>query len=156
MRAALALALSVATTVTALADTGPLIVIPGKPGVPVIINGRDASYAVVEGEWGLARNFKNADRVYGGWDSYTVPEVATITRRPGIRLAMGVWNSSPPPIVRCRIPPRAITSPDRPSRRRLRRSRNMTFPCTRRLSKATFPGRGRARPAIGRTVSAPI
>jgi hypothetical protein len=36
------------------ADT-PVIVIPGKPGVPVIINGVDASYAVVEGDWGLDR-----------------------------------------------------------------------------------------------------
>jgi hypothetical protein len=34
---------------------GPVIVIPGKPGVPVIINGYDASYAVVEGEFGLDR-----------------------------------------------------------------------------------------------------
>jgi hypothetical protein len=87
MRVALALVFSVVATVTALADTGPLIVIPGKPGVPVIINGRDASYAVVEGEWGLAKHFKNADRVYGGWDRYTVPEVGhyypTAGRTPG-------------------------------------------------------------------------
>lgn len=87
MRTALALAFSIAAAVTALADTGPLIVIPGKPGVPVIINGRDASYAVVEGEWGLAKSFKNADRVYGGWDRYTVPEVGhyypTAGRTPG-------------------------------------------------------------------------
>jgi hypothetical protein len=33
----------------------PAIVIPGRPGVPVIINGGDASYCVVEGDWGLAR-----------------------------------------------------------------------------------------------------
>ena len=33
----------------------PAIVIPGKAGVPVIINGADASYCVVEGDWGLAR-----------------------------------------------------------------------------------------------------
>ena len=32
-----------------------MIVIPSRPGVPVVINGRDASYAVVEGDWGLAR-----------------------------------------------------------------------------------------------------
>ncbi len=87
MRVALALVFSIATTVTAMADTGPLIVIPGKPGVPVIINGRDASYAVVEGEWGLALHFKNADRVYGGWDRYSVPEVGhyypTAGRTPG-------------------------------------------------------------------------
>jgi hypothetical protein len=33
----------------------PAFVIPGKPGVPVIINGYDASYSVVEGDWGLDR-----------------------------------------------------------------------------------------------------
>jgi len=32
-----------------------VIVIPSRPGIPVIINGRDASYAVVEGDWGLSR-----------------------------------------------------------------------------------------------------
>jgi hypothetical protein len=37
------------------AQTGPVIVIPGKPGVPVYINGIDASWGVVEGELGLAR-----------------------------------------------------------------------------------------------------
>ncbi|HEY5963526.1 MAG TPA: hypothetical protein VIU42_05870 [Xanthobacteraceae bacterium] len=37
------------------ADTAPSIVIPSRPGIPVVINGRDASYAVVEGDWGLAR-----------------------------------------------------------------------------------------------------
>jgi hypothetical protein len=36
-------------------ETGPVIVIPGRPGVPIIINGRDVSYAVIEGDWGLAR-----------------------------------------------------------------------------------------------------
>ena len=34
------------------ADSGPVIVIPSRPGIPVVINGRDASYAVVEGDWG--------------------------------------------------------------------------------------------------------
>lgn len=36
-------------------ETGPVIVIPGRPGVPIIINGHDVSYAVIEGDWGLAR-----------------------------------------------------------------------------------------------------
>ena len=51
MRAITALAILIGTAATAVADTGPLVVIPGKVGVPVIINGRDVSYAVVEGEW---------------------------------------------------------------------------------------------------------
>ena len=39
----------------ARAADAPVIVIPGKAGVPVIINGYDASYTVVEGDWGLDR-----------------------------------------------------------------------------------------------------
>src|SRR5436853_149152 len=39
----------------ARAQTGPVLVIPGRPGIPVIINGYDASYTVVEGDFGLAR-----------------------------------------------------------------------------------------------------
>jgi hypothetical protein len=39
----------------ARADHAPTFVVPGRPGVPVIINGYDASYAVVEGDWGLNR-----------------------------------------------------------------------------------------------------
>jgi hypothetical protein len=37
------------------ATDAPVIVIPGKAGVPVIINGYDASYTVVEGDVGLDR-----------------------------------------------------------------------------------------------------
>jgi hypothetical protein len=39
----------------AFAQREPEIVIPGKPGVPVYINGIDASWGVVEGEFGLDR-----------------------------------------------------------------------------------------------------
>jgi hypothetical protein len=39
----------------ARADHAPVLVIPGKPGVPVVINGYDASYTIVEGDWGLTR-----------------------------------------------------------------------------------------------------
>jgi hypothetical protein len=35
------------------ADSGPVIVIPGRHGMPVIINGIDVSGAVLEGDWGL-------------------------------------------------------------------------------------------------------
>jgi hypothetical protein len=66
MRAGLALAILVGTTWTALAGDGFDIVIPGRPGVPVIINGIDASYAVVEGDWGLAKGNHVQPTVYGG------------------------------------------------------------------------------------------
>jgi len=39
----------------ARAQTGPVIVVPGKPGVPVLINGVIVDGAVVYGDWGLAR-----------------------------------------------------------------------------------------------------
>ena len=37
------------------ADSGPVIVVPGRHGLPVFINGFDASGAVVEGDFGLYR-----------------------------------------------------------------------------------------------------
>jgi hypothetical protein len=46
---------SLFTAAAARADNYPVIVVPGRPGVPVIINGRDASWAVVNGDWGLYR-----------------------------------------------------------------------------------------------------
>jgi hypothetical protein len=43
------------TAVPALAQHEPVIVVPGRPDVPVILNGYDVSGAVVEGDWGLNR-----------------------------------------------------------------------------------------------------
>ncbi len=39
----------------ALAQRGPVIVIPGRPDVPIFENGVDISWSVVEGEFGLDR-----------------------------------------------------------------------------------------------------
>jgi hypothetical protein len=39
----------------ALAQRGPVFVIPGKPDIPIIVNGTDISWSVVEGDFGLAR-----------------------------------------------------------------------------------------------------
>ena len=66
MCAGLALAILIGTTSTAFAGGGFDIVIPGRPGVPIIINGIDASYAVVEGEWGLGRGEQVQPTIYGG------------------------------------------------------------------------------------------
>jgi hypothetical protein len=54
---AVALGLVLVGTAGALAgaDTEPVIVVPGRPGVPIMINGQDVRGAVIEGEWGLAR-----------------------------------------------------------------------------------------------------
>jgi hypothetical protein len=50
-----AAACAVAFAIPARAQTGPVIVIPGKAGVPVTINGVIADGAIVYGDWGLAR-----------------------------------------------------------------------------------------------------
>jgi hypothetical protein len=66
MRIGLVLAFLIGTSLTAMADSGPVFVIPGRLGVPIIINGADASYAVVEGDWGLSRRIQPQPTVYGG------------------------------------------------------------------------------------------
>jgi hypothetical protein len=75
MRAALGLALLIGTALPAFAGGGFDIVIPGRPGVPIIINGIDASYAVVEGEWGLGKNDHVQPTVYGGRTIDIEPQV---------------------------------------------------------------------------------
>ena len=88
MRIGVTLALFIATNSAAFAGGGFDIVIPGRPGVPVIINGVDASYAVVEGEWGLGQGNQVQPTVYGG--RYIDPGAARRSllseRRPHARL----------------------------------------------------------------------
>ena len=52
---AFVLTAAVAAAPQAHADHAPNYVVPGRPDVPVIINFFDASWGVVEGEWGLYR-----------------------------------------------------------------------------------------------------
>lgn len=66
MRTALALAILIGTTAAASAASGTVLVMPGRPGVPIIINGVDVSYAVVEGDWGLGSRVRVTPTVYGG------------------------------------------------------------------------------------------
>ena len=66
MRTLLAAALMMGTALPAMADAFN-IVVPGRPCVPVVIDGRDASYAVIEGEWGLGRGRATQPVVYGGF-----------------------------------------------------------------------------------------
>ena len=74
MRLPIAMAVLIATVPAALAE-GFERVIPGRPGVPIIINGVDASYAVVEGEWGLGKNNQVQPTIYGGRYIDPVPQV---------------------------------------------------------------------------------
>jgi hypothetical protein len=76
MRAAITLAVLIGTAGAAWAESnGPVIAIPGRPGVPVIINGVDASYAVVEGDWGLDKGVHYQPTVYGGHPVEPAPPV---------------------------------------------------------------------------------
>ncbi len=60
-----ALAILTATATACLAE-GFERVIPGRPGVPIIINGRDVSYAVIEGDFGLGKGYQVPMTIYGG------------------------------------------------------------------------------------------
>ena len=64
MRAALVLVSLIGASWAAQAN--PVIVVPGRPGVPIILNGIDASWAVVEGDWGLGKGIHVQPTIYGG------------------------------------------------------------------------------------------
>lgn len=88
MRAAFVLATLIGTTSAAWAgSTTPVIVIPGRPGVPIIINGVDASYAVVEGDWGLGKGIHVQPTVYGGhlvdWEPHVGHYYPSAGHQPG-------------------------------------------------------------------------
>jgi hypothetical protein len=96
MRTALALAILIGTTAAALADSGPVLVIPGRPGVPIIINGVDASYAVVEGDWGLGSRVRVTPTVYGGRYVDPVPNVGHYYPSAGRMPGYGRLEIEPP------------------------------------------------------------
>src|SRR6266480_617652 len=76
----------------------PAMVIPGRAGVPVIINGGDASFCVVEGDWGLARPGMPVTVVacppQRPIPSYELPYFPALGRRPGY----GRLEVEPPPV----------------------------------------------------------
>jgi len=96
MRVGLALAILIGTAGTALADTSPVLVIPGRAGVPIIINGVDASYAVVEGDWGLSKGVHVTPTVYGGRYVDPVPNVGHYYPTGGLRPGYGRLEIEPP------------------------------------------------------------
>ena len=96
MRGGLVLAILIGTTAAALADSSPVLVIPGRPGVPIIINGVDASYAVVEGDWGLAKNEHFTPTVYGGRPVEPAPNVGHYYPSAGHLPGYGRLEIEPP------------------------------------------------------------
>jgi len=96
MRIGVALALSIAMNSAAFAGGGFEIVIPGRPGVPIIINGVDASYSVVEGDWGLAKRIHVQPTVYGGCYVDPVPHVGHYYPSAGRMPGYGRLEIEPP------------------------------------------------------------
>jgi hypothetical protein len=95
MRVAQALLILIGTSLPAFAD-GFDIVIPGRPGVPVIMNGRDVSYAVVEGVWGLSHGLYVQPTVYGGRAIDPEPNVGHYYPTAGSQPAYGRLEIEPP------------------------------------------------------------
>lgn len=105
MRVACALILLVGMPLAASANDGFSLVIPGRPGVPVIINGVDASYAVVESDWGLAKNVHMQPTVYGGRPIGPEPRVGHYYPSAGQMPGYGRLEKEPP--ANRKLPPRA-------------------------------------------------
>ena len=135
MRAAtipgIVLAILTGAALPASAADGFDIVIPGRPGVPIIINGVDASYAVVEGDWGLAKGVHVQPTVYGGRAVDPEPNVGhyypSLGRKPGygrLEIEPPANRILPPPAESfhqswsaASTPPKKAGSPSRETRR---------------------------------------
>jgi hypothetical protein len=96
MRVASTLAILAAMTSTAFAGGGFEIVIPGRPGVPIFINGVDASYAVIEGDWGLGKGTHVEPTIYGGRYVDPVPRVGHYYPSAGRMPGYGRLEIEPP------------------------------------------------------------
>jgi hypothetical protein len=96
MRAITGLIFVLATTLPAAAGDGFNIVIPGRPGVPIIINGVDASYRVIEGDYGLRRGVHMQPTVYGGRPIDPQPDVGHYYPSLGHQPGYGRLEVEPP------------------------------------------------------------
>jgi len=88
------------TTSPALAQREPEIVIPGRPDVPVIINGINASWGVVEGEFGLDRPGAMAPVVIWRPQLVAVPpprRIPSFFPKTGKKPGYGRLEINPPP-----------------------------------------------------------
>jgi len=150
MRLLQAVFLVVVSASPAFAQRQPVIVIPGKPGVPVLLNGVDVSYAVIEGEFGLSRPIMvNPTVVYRpfalppvyGPDIYpgneapaTARPTTAIFRRPAAAPAMAGSRSCRRPTGRCRRRRRPFIAAGRASPDRVRSPTTLRIPIRCRTS----------------------
>jgi hypothetical protein len=95
MRLRLALAVLTGLSSSAFAE-GFEVVIPGRPGVPIIVNGIDVSYAVLEGDYGLGKGVNNQPTIYGGRLAPPEPNVGHYYPTLGLKPAYGRLEIEPP------------------------------------------------------------
>jgi hypothetical protein len=95
VRHLVALAVLIGTTSASFGE-GFDRVIPGRLGVPVIINGLDASYAVIEGEFGLGKGYQVSKTIYGAHPIAPEPPVGHYYPSLGLRPAYGRLEIEPP------------------------------------------------------------
>ncbi len=95
MRLQLALAILLGTTPAAFAE-GFEIVVPMHPGVPIVVNGVDVSYAVLEGDYGLGKGVNNQPTIYGGRPVPPEPNVGHYYPSLGLKPAYGRLEIEPP------------------------------------------------------------
>ncbi len=91
----LALAFSATLSASAFAE-GFEVVVPGRPDVPVIVNGIDVSYAVLEGNYGLGKGVNNQPTIYGGRPVPPEPPVGHYYPTLGLKPAYGRLEIEPP------------------------------------------------------------
>ena len=96
MRLQLVLGFMMAMTQSALASDGFDLVIPGRPGVPILLYGVDISYAVVEGSFGLGKGVQNQPTVFGGRYVDLEPNVGHYYPSMGLRPGYGRLEIEPP------------------------------------------------------------
>jgi hypothetical protein len=96
MRLFTALAIVIGLTPCAFASEGFDLVIPGRPGVPIIVNGLDVSYAVIEGDFGLGKGVHNQPTIFGGRLVDPEPNVGHYYPSLGLRPGYGRLEIEPP------------------------------------------------------------
>jgi len=96
MRLATALAMLIGTASVSLASEGFDIAIPPRAGVPVIVNRIDASYAVIEGTFGLGKGVYMQPTIYGGRPLPPEPRVGHYYPTLGYKPGYGRMEIEPP------------------------------------------------------------
>src|SRR5215471_10637680 len=97
MRLSAALAIVIGMTSAAFASEGFDLVIPGRPGVPIIVNGIDVSYGVVEGDFGLGKGVNNLPTtIFGGRYVEPLSNVGHYYPSLGLKPGYGRLEIEPP------------------------------------------------------------